>query len=79
MKLKKMHKISRRNALYLIGGLTGSIIVPSVSFSSTSEVLKRIDEITKGLGAKESDIYLDLPEIAENGNQVKVSFEMIVL
>ena len=76
MKLKKMHKISRRNALYLIGGLTGSIIVPSVSFSSTSEVLKRIDEITKGLGAKESDIYLDLPEIAENGNQVKVSFEM---
>ena len=76
MKLKKMRKISRRNALFLIGGLTGSIIVPSVSFSSTNEVLKRIDEITKGLGAKESDIYLDLPEIAENGNQVKVSFEM---
>ena len=28
------------------------------------------------MGATESDIYLDLPEIAENGNQVKVSFEM---
>ena len=76
MKLKKMQKISRRNALYLIGGLTGSIIVPSFSYSSSNKVLQRIDEITKGLGAKESDIYLDLPEIAENGNQVKVSFEM---
>ena len=28
------------------------------------------------MGAIESDIWLDLPEIAENGNQVKVSFEM---
>ena len=28
------------------------------------------------MGATESDIWLDLPEIAENGNQVKVSFEM---
>ena len=28
------------------------------------------------MGAIENDIYLDLPEIAENGNQVKVSFEM---
>ena len=38
--------------------------------------IKRIDEITKGRGAKELDIFFDLPEIAENGNQVKVNFEI---
>ena len=49
---------------------------PSLSFSQTNQALKRINEITQGLGAEESDIYLDLPEIAENGNQVKVSFDI---
>ena len=39
-------------------------------------VSDRIKEITNGLGAEESDLFLDLPEIAENGNQVKVSFEI---
>ena len=76
MKLQKLHKISRREAMLLIGGFAGSAIFPSISFSQTNQALKRINEITQGLGAEESDIYLDLPEIAENGNQVKVSFEM---
>ena len=76
MKLQRLHKISRREAMLLISGVAGSAIFPSLSFSQTNQALKRIDEITKGLGAEESDIYLDLPEIAENGNQVKVSFEM---
>ena len=76
MKLKKLRKISRRNALQLIAAFTGTAILPSMSFSQPNKALDRINEITKGLGAIESDIYLDLPEIAENGNQVKVSFEM---
>ena len=76
MKLKKLRKISRRNALQLIAAFTGTAILPSMSFSQPNKALDRINEITKGLGATESDIYLDLPEIAENGNQVKVSFEM---
>ena len=76
MKLQKLNKISRRQAMMLIGGFAGSAIFPSLSFSQTNQALKRINEITQGLGAKESDIYLDLPEIAENGNQVKVSFEL---
>ena len=76
MKLQNLHKISRREAILLISGFAGSAMFPSLSFSQTNQALKRIDEITKGLGAEESDIYLDLPEIAENGNQVKVSFEM---
>ena len=79
MKLKKMQNISRRDALYLLTAFTGSALAPSISFSSTNEgskVLDRINEITKGLGAEESDIYFDLPEIAENGNQVKLTFEL---
>ena len=76
MKLKKLKKISRRNALQLIAVFTGTAILPSISLSQPNKALDRINEITKGLGATESDIYLDLPEIAENGNQVKVSFEM---
>ena len=76
MKLKKLRKISRRNALQLIAAFTGTTMLPSMSFSQPNKALDRINEITKGLGATDSDIYLDLPEIAENGNQVKVSFEM---
>ena len=79
MKLKKMQNISRRDALYLLTAFTGSALAPSISFSSTNEVSKvldRINEITRGLGAEESDIYFDLPEIAENGNQVKLTFEL---
>ena len=76
MKLKKIRKISRRNVLQLIAVFTGTAIFPSISFSQSNQALNKINEITQGLGATESDIYLDLPEIAENGNQVKVSFEM---
>ena len=76
MKLRKLKKISRRNALQLIAVFTGTAVFPSISFAKSNQALERINEITNGLGATESDIWLDLPEIAENGNQVKVSFEM---
>ena len=76
MKLKKLRKISRRNAMILIAGFTGTAIFPSISFAQSNQALNRISEITNGLGATESDIWLDLPEIAENGNQVQVSFEI---
>jgi Predicted secreted protein len=62
--------------LLLIAGFTGTAIFPSISFAQSSPALDRINEITKGLGATESDLYFDLPEIAENGNQVKVTFEI---
>ena len=76
MKLKNLRKISRRNALLLRGGFAFTAIVPSLSFAQSNQALDSIHEITNGLGATENDIWLDLPEIAENGNQVKVSFEM---
>ena len=76
MKLRKLKKISRRNALQLIAVFSGTAVFPSISFAQSNQALDRINEITNGLGATESDIWLDLPEIAENGNQVKVSFEI---
>ena len=76
MKLRNLKKISRRNALQLIAVFTGTAVFPSISFAQSNQAIERINEITNGLGATESDIWLDLPEIAENGNQVKVSFEM---
>ena len=76
MKTIKMINISRRNAIALMLGTTGYIMSSGIAFAGKEQVLKWIDEITKGKGAKELDIFLDLPEIAENGNQVKVNFEI---
>ena len=76
MKTIKMINISRRNAIVLMLGVSGYIMSSGLAFAGKEQVLKRIDEITKGKGAEELDIFLDLPEIAENGNQVKVNFEI---
>ena len=71
-----MKNISRRNAIVLMLGTAGYMMSSKIVFAGKEQVLKRIDEITKGKGVKELDIFLDLPEIAENGNQVKVNFEI---
>ena len=76
MKTKKMINISRRDAISLMLGTAGFLMSSKLAFAGKEQVLKRIDEITKGRGAKELDMFLDLPEIAENGNQVKVNFEI---
>ena len=76
METIKMKNISRRNAIVLMLGTAGYLMSSKIVFAGKEQVLKRIDEITKGKGAKELDIFLDLPEIAENGNQVKVNFEI---
>ena len=76
MKTIKMINISRRNAIALMLGTAGYIMSSVIAFAGKEQVIKRINEITKGKGARELDIFLDLPEIAENGNQVKVNFEI---
>ena len=76
MKLCKMKKISRRDAVFMIGAFSTSMMLPISTSATTKMVSDRIKKITNGLGAEESDLFLDLPEIAENGNQVKVSFEI---
>ena len=76
MKSQKMSKISRRRALYLLGGTTGTILTPSLTLSKPNQLLERIDTLTKGVAKVEDKILLNLPEVAENGNIVKVSFEI---
>jgi sulfur-oxidizing protein SoxY len=72
----KMTLIGRRDGLRILGALGLTALTPTVINASPADVSSLIDEITKGKGAEVSDLYLDLPEIAENGNQVKVSFEI---
>ena len=76
MKINSMNTISRRKLLSLFGSIPAFILFPKFLLGKTNQAILRIDEITKGVGAENSDIYFDLPEIAENGNQVKLSFEI---
>jgi len=76
MKLQKLSLVSRRKAMALIAGTSIAINIPSISQAAENKALKRINEITNNKGAKELDIFFDVPEIAENGNQVKVNFEI---
>ena len=76
MKQIKMKIISRRNVLYLLGGTTGSVLFSKYALSKPNLALNKIKEISKNAKVEEVDLFLDVPEIAENGNQVKVSFDI---
>ena len=76
MKQIKMKIISRRNVLYLLGGTTGSVLFSKYALSKPNLALNKINEISKNAKVDEVDLFLDVPEIAENGNQVKVSFDI---
>ena len=76
MKIKKLIQINRRDALAIILGTAGALALSSNVYANKDKLSKRIDKITNNKGAKETDLFLDVPEIAENGNQVKVNFEI---
>ena len=76
MKQIKMKIISRRNVLYLLGGAAGSVLFSKYALSKPNLALNKIKEISKNAKVEEVDLFLDVPEIAENGNQVKVSFDI---
>lgn len=73
---QKMTPISRRHALQLLGAAAALTLAPKLSLASADAVAGRISELTNGGAMSELDIYLDMPEIAENGNQVKIAFEI---
>ena len=73
---KKLKYISRRKALKFLGSAGLILYLPQFAKASTEMVSGAIEEIIDGKDSVNADIYLDLPEIAENGNQVKVSFEI---
>ena len=73
---KKLKYISRRKALKFLGSAGLILYLPQFAQASTEMVSGVIEEIIDGKNSVNAEIYLDLPEIAENGNQVKVSFEI---
>ena len=75
MKRQKMMIISRRNVMYLLGGVASTALFSNYALAKPNLALKRIKEISKN-NIEEIDLFLDVPEIAENGNQVKVSFDI---
>ena len=76
MKQIKMKIISRRNVLHLLGGATGTVLFSKYALAKPNLALNKIKEISKNAKVEEIDLFLDVPEIAENGNQVKVSFDI---
>ena len=76
MVVQKMKLIPRRQAMCLLTGVVASQLFSLKSFATPDKVASRISEITNGKKVSDIDIYLDMPEIAENGNQVKIVFEI---
>ena len=68
--------ISRRKALGLLGGAVALSAFAGPVLADAAAVSGKIKELTGGAGASEGAITLDIPEIAENGNAVKVGFEV---
>lgn len=72
-----LNEIPRRSALGLIGGALAVSAIPQTAYADAAAAAARVKEISGGAGASASDsITLDLPEIAENGNAVKVAFSI---
>jgi len=71
-----MKSLNRRSAITLLSCFGVSLSLPAQLVASPDIVKSKLDEIIIGSAKKETDIFLDVPEIAENGNQVKISFEI---
>ena len=67
--------ISRRKAIKMIA-VSSAFFCSGVGYvlAGKPEVSDQISTIISGSQAREVDVFLDVPEIAENGNQVKVAF-----
>ena len=76
MRIYTLKPISRRQALSFISALGSSVAISGIALAGPEEVAARINDITDGAAGSDELIMLDLPEIAENGNAVKVSFEI---
>ena len=77
MKQKLAFKnVSRRHALGLIGGTIAMSSIAMPVLADAASVAAKVSSLTGGAATTEDDVFLDLPEIAENGNAVKVAFEI---
>ena len=76
MQTYPLKPISRRQALAYIAVAGPSVALSGVATAGPAEVATRINDITSGASGDNTLIMLDLPEIAENGNAVKVAFDI---
>ena len=68
--------ISRRHALAMLGAAGAAVFAGVPAYADGAAVAAKIKDLTGGKSVGEGTIELDLPEIAENGNAVKVAFSI---
>ena len=68
--------VSRRHALGLIGGTIAMSSIAMPVLADAASVAAKVNSLTGGAATTDDGVFLDLPEIAENGNAVKVAFEI---
>ena len=72
-----MKLINRRDALAMLGAAGAASLIAVPAFADAASAAAKIKEIAGGAAVGSGDaITLDLPEIAENGNAVKVAFDI---
>lgn len=76
MLIKNFKITTRREALAVFGAVGVSMVLPWHANATPDAIAARIAEITGGKIAADDLISLDMPEIAENGNQVNLTFEV---
>ena len=76
MQQYQMREISRRQAICLLGAASFGAVCSDIALAGPEEAAARINEITGGAAGGDALIMLDLPDIAENGNAVKVAFDI---
>lgn len=73
---RQFSTISRRHALAMLGAAGAAVLVGVPAHADGAAVAAKIKGLTGGKSVGEGAIELDLPEIAENGNAVKVAFSI---
>ena len=76
MQQYRLKRVSRRQAMYCLCAAGLTAILPKIALAGPEEAAARVNEITGGFASDDDLIVLDLPEIAENGNAVKVAFDI---
>ena len=69
-------QISRRQALGMLGAAGALAFAGMPAYADGAAVAAKVKTLTGGKAVGEGAIELDLPEIAENGNAVKVAFSI---
>ena len=72
----KFERIPRRHAIAILGATGAAAAFSLPALADPAAVASKINSIVGGGSISEGSIELDLPEIAENGNAVKVAFSV---